>query len=179
LVATDVAALGLEIEQLPLVINYEFQDCAEHYVYRMGRTQLAGSRGGAISLAAPDEREQLAAIEKLLKTRLPVVAVPEFDQQAAARRDGVDRFEPRREGRPERRSDARRPERPRFGASRVHRSAAASDPIFTQPYSPPLAVADHDRTAPADPISAMRLSERSAKPLAALLLPPVPSRQEN
>jgi ATP-dependent RNA helicase RhlE len=179
LVATDVAARGLDIEELPLVINYELPDGAENYVHRIGRTGRAGSSGEAISLAAPDEREQLAAIEKLLKTRLPVVAVPEFDQQAAARRDGVDRFEPRREGRPERRSDTRRPERPRFGTSRVHRSATASDPIFTQPYSPPLAAADHDRTAPADPISAMRLSERSAKPLAALLLPPVPSRQEN
>ena len=175
LVATDVAARGLDIEELPLVINYELPDGAENYVHRIGRTGRAGASGEAISLAAPDEKEQLAAIEKLLKTRLPVVAVPEFEQRPRARGDGDDRPDPRR--RESRGAD--RPERPRFPPARHHRSAAPSDPIFTQPYSPAATTTSCDGALSADPIPAIGLAERSRKPVAALLLPPVPERQES
>ena len=70
LIATDVAARGLDIEQLPLVINYEIPSAAEDYVHRIGRTGRAGASGIAISLVAPDEEKYLLEIEKLIKTQL-------------------------------------------------------------------------------------------------------------
>ncbi len=74
LVATDVAARGLDIEQLPHVINFDLPAVAEDYVHRIGRTGRAGAEGEAISLVAPEEARLLAAIEKLLKTKIPRIA---------------------------------------------------------------------------------------------------------
>jgi ATP-dependent RNA helicase RhlE len=79
LVATDVAARGLDIEHLPLVINYELPPNADDYIHRIGRTGRAGMAGEAISLVAPDERELLASIEKLLKMSIPIQPTPESD----------------------------------------------------------------------------------------------------
>ncbi len=67
LVATDVAARGLDVEELPFVINYDIPFAAEDYIHRIGRTGRAGSEGTAISLMAPDEERLVADIEKLLK----------------------------------------------------------------------------------------------------------------
>ena len=64
LVATDVAARGLDIEQLPYVVNYELPQIPEDYVHRIGRTGRAGEAGIAISLVGQDEQPRLAAIEK-------------------------------------------------------------------------------------------------------------------
>src|SRR5690242_15198253 len=72
LVATDVAARGLDISDLPLVVNYELPHVAEDYVHRIGRTGRAGASGEAISLVAPDEERYLSDIEKLLKRRIEV-----------------------------------------------------------------------------------------------------------
>ncbi|MDQ2687761.1 MAG: DEAD/DEAH box helicase [Armatimonadota bacterium] len=71
LVATDIAARGLDIDQLPHVINYELPHVPEDYVHRIGRTGRAGSLGDAISLVSLEEEPNLAAIEKLLRKRLP------------------------------------------------------------------------------------------------------------
>jgi ATP-dependent RNA helicase RhlE len=71
LVATDVAARGLDIEALPCVVNYEMPHGAEDYVHRIGRTGRAGASGLAISLVAEEELRQLAEIERLLKRKLP------------------------------------------------------------------------------------------------------------
>lgn len=71
LVATDVAARGLDIDQLPMVINYEIPSTPEDYVHRIGRTGRAGALGEAISLVAPDEEKYLAEIEKLIKREIP------------------------------------------------------------------------------------------------------------
>ncbi|MBL8514735.1 MAG: DEAD/DEAH box helicase, partial [Betaproteobacteria bacterium] len=76
LVATEVAARGIDIDQLPFVINYELPNTAEDYVHRIGRTGRAGMPGEAISLVSPDEHEYLAAIEKLLKRPIPRVEPP-------------------------------------------------------------------------------------------------------
>jgi ATP-dependent RNA helicase RhlE len=65
LVATDIAARGLDIEQLPHVVNFDLPDVAEDYVHRIGRTGRAGATGQAISLVAADELDQLRAIERL------------------------------------------------------------------------------------------------------------------
>ncbi len=71
MVATDVAARGLDISELPHVINYELPPSAEDYVHRIGRTGRAGASGVAISLASPDEDRLLAAIEKFIKQAIP------------------------------------------------------------------------------------------------------------
>ena len=71
LVATDVAARGLDIDQLPLVVNYELPTSAEDYVHRIGRTGRAGASGEAISLVDGEEERRLVEIEKLLKREFP------------------------------------------------------------------------------------------------------------
>ncbi|MCX7628569.1 MAG: DEAD/DEAH box helicase [Methylophilaceae bacterium] len=92
LVATDVAARGLDIDQLPLVVNYELPPNAEDYVHRIGRTGRAGARGAAISLVDPDEERLLKDIEKLLKREFPreraggVARSPESRKPATADR---------------------------------------------------------------------------------------------
>lgn len=73
LVATDVAARGLDIDQLPLVINYELPTSPEDYVHRIGRTGRAGALGIAISLVSPDEDKYLKEIEKLTKRQIETV----------------------------------------------------------------------------------------------------------
>ena len=70
LIATDVAARGLDIDHLPMVINYEIPHAAEDYVHRIGRTGRAGASGIAISLVSPEEEKYLAEIEKLIKTEI-------------------------------------------------------------------------------------------------------------
>ena len=87
LIATDVAARGLDIEQLPLVINYEIPSAPEDYVHRIGRTGRAGASGIAISLVAPEEEKYLLEIEKLIKTQiqraepLPVERAPRAEHR--------------------------------------------------------------------------------------------------
>ncbi|MCC7548858.1 MAG: DEAD/DEAH box helicase [Burkholderiales bacterium] len=76
LVATDIAARGLDIEQLPHVINYELPPNPEDYIHRIGRTGRAGMTGEAISLVAPDEQDLLQGIEKMLKKKIPMQPLP-------------------------------------------------------------------------------------------------------
>ena len=78
LVATDIAARGLDIDQLPQVVNYELPQVAEDYVHRIGRTGRAGNSGAAVSLVCVDEKGLLQGIERLLKRRLDQVVVPGF-----------------------------------------------------------------------------------------------------
>lgn len=73
LIATDVAARGIDIKNLPYVINYNLPDQAEMYIHRIGRTGRAGSKGLAISICTPEDREFLRAIEKLLGRPIPLV----------------------------------------------------------------------------------------------------------
>jgi superfamily II DNA/RNA helicase len=77
-VATDVAARGLDIEELPVVVNFDLPIVAEDYVHRTGRTGRAGASGEAVSLVAADEVQQLAAIEMLTKQTLKRVEEPGF-----------------------------------------------------------------------------------------------------
>ena len=72
LVATDIAARGLDIDQLPHVVNFDLPEVPEHYVHRIGRTGRAGNEGLAISLVARDERPLLKQVERLLGLALPV-----------------------------------------------------------------------------------------------------------
>ncbi len=79
LVATDIAARGLDISLLPYVVNYELPAVAESYVHRIGRTGRAGEQGRAVSLVAPEENKELKAIQKLLKRELTVEKIEGFD----------------------------------------------------------------------------------------------------
>jgi ATP-dependent RNA helicase RhlE len=76
LVATDIAARGLDIKHLPHVVNFDLPHVAEDYIHRIGRTGRAGERGEALSLVSGDEKELLANIQRLLKKQLPVRPVP-------------------------------------------------------------------------------------------------------
>ena len=78
LVATEVAARGLDIKELPHVVNYELPNVPEDYVHRIGRTARAGGAGCAISLVAPDEIPLLRDIEKLLSRTLATTALPAY-----------------------------------------------------------------------------------------------------
>jgi ATP-dependent RNA helicase RhlE len=78
LVATDIAARGIDVKGIELVINYDLPDDAENYVHRIGRTARAGHEGRAISFATPDQRGEVRDIETVMRTALPVVKHPEF-----------------------------------------------------------------------------------------------------
>ncbi len=79
LVATDVAARGLDIDSLPHVLNYELPHVPEDYIHRIGRTGRAGASGEALSFVAPEEEKYLADIERLLKKTVPIVVADGFD----------------------------------------------------------------------------------------------------
>ncbi len=78
LVATDVAARGLDIDKLPHVVNYDLPDDADDYVHRIGRTGRAGAQGQAVSLVGGDERGRLSAIERVVKSRILTTTHDEF-----------------------------------------------------------------------------------------------------
>ncbi len=87
LVATDIAARGIDIEELPFVINYELPYTPEDYIHRIGRTGRAGLPGEAISLVSEDEHRLLVEVEKLLKRTIPRKAADDFDlERGRARR---------------------------------------------------------------------------------------------
>ncbi len=166
LVATDVAARGLDIAELPTVINYDVPYVAEDYVHRIGRTGRAGAKGLAVMLVTDADERSVTAIAKLTKQQIDPenyrVQRPARRFDRGERRDG-DRFE-RRERRP-RRDDWRdhdhegrvKPEGPTY-------KPAVYDPIFDRPYEPSAAPAVEETT--------VRSFSRPAKkkaPVAALL----------
>jgi ATP-dependent RNA helicase RhlE len=79
LVATDIAARGIDIDQLPHVVNYDLPNVAEDYVHRIGRTGRAGAGGEAVSLVCVDELKLLADIEKFIKRSISSEVVPGFE----------------------------------------------------------------------------------------------------
>ncbi|CDG17113.1 ATP-dependent RNA helicase RhlE [Xenorhabdus doucetiae] len=79
LVATDIAARGLDIDQLPHVVNYELPNVAEDYVHRIGRTGRADATGQALSLVCVDEHKLLKDIERLLKREIPRIAIAGYE----------------------------------------------------------------------------------------------------
>lgn len=81
LVATDVAARGLDIDELPHVINFELPHTPEDYIHRIGRTGRAGKQGTAISLVSAHEVQYLVDIEKLIKIQVEQVVIPGFDPE--------------------------------------------------------------------------------------------------
>jgi ATP-dependent RNA helicase RhlE len=89
LVATDIAARGIDIDQLPHVINYELPNVAEDYVHRIGRTGRAGAQGEALSLVCVDEEGFLREIQKLIKREIPREVVPGFEPDPNAKAEPI------------------------------------------------------------------------------------------
>ncbi|MGZ8291109.1 MAG: DEAD/DEAH box helicase [Telluria sp.] len=85
LVATDIAARGIDIDQLPHVVNYDLPNIPEDYVHRIGRTGRAGATGEAVSLVCVDEHDMLKDIEKLIKQTLPRQVIEGFEPDMNAR----------------------------------------------------------------------------------------------
>lgn len=89
LVATDIAARGLDIDQLPHVVNFELPNVAEDYIHRIGRTGRAGLAGHAVSLVCVDEQKLLAEIEKLLQCNIEKVMIEGFDVDQSIKPEAI------------------------------------------------------------------------------------------
>jgi ATP-dependent RNA helicase RhlE len=126
LVATDVAARGLDISDLPMVINYEIPSAPEDYVHRIGRTGRAGASGIAISLISEDEEKYFLEIEKLMKKTI----VRQTAQVASSRNDA-----PRSVS-----SDEKKPRSTSTSSHTQKPKRTASDPWFNKPYEPSVAI---------------------------------------
>ncbi len=166
LVATDVAARGIDIADLPCVINYDLPFSPEDYVHRIGRTGRAGSEGKAISLYAPEEEKYLIAIEKLIKRTLQRETLPDavlrHHRPRVARDHGHGRDS--REGRDSRDNRSTRPAQPK----------PAADAWFMQPYEarPATPVESTAPTAPhSNPVPAKSgsITRTAPRTVAALL----------
>jgi ATP-dependent RNA helicase RhlE len=181
LVATDIAARGLDIEQLPHVINYELPHNPEDYIHRIGRTGRAGQPGEAISLVAPDEEELLASIERLLKTRITISiapdagrsgsrSAPDRESERSHRRPGYARESGRSERRPPR-------ERPVEYAVPAMPDAEYVTPPRREPDrrpdERPAALVNRPGAAPGGP------ARKAKREIPALFLPPVVEKQGN
>jgi ATP-dependent RNA helicase RhlE len=88
-VATDIAARGIDIDQLPHVVNFELPNVPEDYVHRIGRTGRAGAQGEAVSLVCVDEEIFLKDIERLIKRSIPRETVPGFEPPAGEKAEPI------------------------------------------------------------------------------------------
>jgi len=145
LVATDVAARGLDISELPMVINYEIPSAPEDYVHRIGRTGRAGALGVAISFVSEDEEKYLVEIEKLIKRQISKETI-EIEKPAHRSRT----------------SHAKTADQDNQAATPIKRPARkkSSDPWFDKPYEPSLQKTE---------AAANRTLSTKKKPVAALL----------
>jgi ATP-dependent RNA helicase RhlE len=89
LVATDIAARGIDIDELPHVVNYEIPNVPEDYVHRIGRTGRAGNEGAAVSFVCLDEEGWMQEIERFTKQRIPSVVVPGFEAEAGEKGEPI------------------------------------------------------------------------------------------
>ncbi len=123
LVATDIAARGIDVTGIELVINYDLPDDTENYVHRIGRTGRAGHKGHAISFATPDQRNDVRDIEKLIRASLPISKYPDIPQEQFIQSSHQSRYQfsdrRQRHNYRQKRSMQNRPKFYTFAASKV------------------------------------------------------------
>ncbi|MCU7931268.1 MAG: ATP-dependent RNA helicase RhlE [Candidatus Thiodiazotropha sp. (ex Codakia rugifera)] len=140
LVATDIAARGLDIDQLPHVVNYELPNIPEDYVHRIGRTGRAGNEGEALSLVCVDEHKLLSDIERLLKLKIPEVLLAGYEPDPSIkaepiqkRRNNNDRTQSRKPGN---RRNGIKTTANKAGSARPHSNSKAKDEKSSQARPP-------------------------------------------
>ena len=107
LVATDIAARGLDIDQLPHVVNYDLPNIPEDYVHRIGRTGRAGREGEAISLVCVDELKLLKDIERVIKRDIPKRVIEGYEPDKSIKAEPIERGKPQRKNKPRRHFQAK------------------------------------------------------------------------
>ncbi len=137
LVATDIAARGLDIDQLPHVVNYELPNVPEDYVHRIGRTGRAGNEGTALSLVCVDEHKLLNDIERLLGNRIPKVQMAGYEPDPSIQAEPIrnERGGQRRQASPKRTEDGSPRRSPANGRSKPRTRSAGNNtetPQFAQ-----------------------------------------------
>jgi ATP-dependent RNA helicase RhlE len=135
LVATDIAARGLDISQLPHVVNFELPNVAEDYVHRIGRTGRAGNEGEAMSLVCVDEHKLLRDIERVIKRELPKVVIPGFEPDLSIPAEPIQNGRNQRGGPPRGNAPARQG-RPGGNKPRAQGAAPAGKPAGARKPAP-------------------------------------------
>src|SRR6266705_320906 len=170
MVATDVAARGLDIDDLPLVVNYELPYVPEDYIHRIGRTGRAGAVGQAISFCAPDEERLLVDIERMIKRTIPVLPVDGFtiatespQARRTSRESPREKRPPQRAAKTRERIDRGSDDRSRGRVERVVDDLNPDQPLIVRKPEQSRAPAALTSNAPA------HHSRRLNRPVAALL----------
>jgi ATP-dependent RNA helicase RhlE len=164
LVATDIAARGLDIEELPHVVNFDMPHVAEDYVHRIGRTGRAGATGEALSLVCGEDRPLLGAIERLINRKIDVRHAEGFEAGRPARSEAARSEAARPPASPEKRRGRERAENrpPRHRPSPApHAPATSGEMDFSKPYEP-------SPTAPASPEAVPQRRRSTSQPIPAL-----------
>jgi len=194
LVATDVAARGLDIEELTHVINFELPNSPEDYVHRIGRTGRAGTKGFAISLVSREENQLLIGIEKLLRTKVKLEEIKGFElknlqPQILDKEAPIDEKKLKRNALSVQNKNVNSFVKHgqaviRFNneviSKNTRRSEKSEDPLFTQPYVSKVSDAEA-MLVKQDELNKKVLHKKlsqSNRPLPALFIPPVISKQK-
>ena len=144
LCATDIAARGIDIDQLPHVVNFELPNVAEDYVHRIGRTGRAGASGEAISLVCVDEHQFLRDIERLIKREIPKEIVAGFTPDPNAKAEPILQRQGRGQQRGQQRGTQGNPRGNSAGARSPGRAAPAA-PARPRQHAAPNAKPQHNR----------------------------------
>lgn len=184
LVATDVAARGIDIEELTHVINFELPNNPEDYIHRIGRTGRAGAKGFAISLVSKEEDKLLAGVEKLLNTKIAVEEIGAFEAKKTPATLAKSAY-----------TDEKKLKRVQPGATKKNDRSVArinndmflrsskraekfSDPLFTQPYVSKQVDMQIVQAGSNQADRRLAHRHRSSKPLPALFLSPITNKQK-
>ena len=196
LVATDVAARGLDIEELNHVINFELPNVPEDYIHRIGRTGRAGNKGFAISLVSKDEKKLLIGVEKLLKSKINIEEIVGFEIRGHQFKvtDNSNLFSKEKAKHSGLSSQVRRfntvkhndTNKNRFNFETLIKNTSCmkklEDPLFTQPYVSKFsnAQADHAKNAKMSQREILRNKRygQTNKTLPALFIPPLINKQK-